>query len=45
MVTSVSQLGVDGHKEVHTEKLKRLVTDISQLSLLEASQLNELLKV
>ena len=44
MATGVSQ-EVDSHKEVHTEKLRRLVADISQLSLLEVSQLNELLKV
>ena len=35
----------DSYEKVHIDKIKRLVADISQLSLLEASQLNELLKV
>ena len=35
----------DGCDKVYPEKIQRIVSDISKLSLLEASQLNELLKV
>lgn len=36
---------LDGCDKVYPEKIQRIVSDISKLSLLEASQLNELLKV
>ena len=35
----------DGSDKLYPEKIQRIVSDISQLSLLETSQLNELLKV
>ena len=35
----------DDCDKVYPEKIQRIVSDISRLSLLEASQLNELLKV
>ena len=35
----------DDSEKLYSEKIQRIVTDISHLSLLEASQLNELLKV
>ena len=45
LTTDVSAPKCDGMVEVYPEKIQRIVTDISQLTLLEASQLNELLKV
>jgi hypothetical protein len=35
----------DGCERVYPEKIQRIVSDITKLSLFEASQLNELLKV
>ena len=35
----------DGYDKEYPEKIQRIVSDISRLSLFEASQLNELLKV
>jgi len=36
---------MSGEPKVYPEKIKRIVADISTLTLLETSQLNELLKV
>ena len=44
-VTDVPSPRCDDSEKIYPEKIQRLVSDISHLSLLEASQLNELLKV
>lgn len=43
--TAEAPLDLPGAEKVYPDKLKKIVTDISQLTLLEVADLNELLKV